>query len=225
MNKFHGSLPWFVGAFTCASVLAWLALPPTRQFSLRIPGTDRPVGETSVRDRKSNPVLQGRLVTGNAKPADMPGSWAGFRGPDRTATSSENTRLLRQWAESGPRKLWSVDVGEGYAGAAVWQGRVFVMDYDRERKEEALRCLSLADGRENQPMSLARPLASHLRSPAAPAIPDYFFDLLRMFRLRDDRFPGCAARIDVLAAAPARQESWHKRARQQTMLESRGVYS
>jgi outer membrane protein assembly factor BamB len=44
--------------------------------------------------------------------------------------------------------LWSVDVGEGYAGAAVSDGRVYVMDYDREKRQDALRCLSLGDGRE-----------------------------------------------------------------------------
>jgi outer membrane protein assembly factor BamB len=44
--------------------------------------------------------------------------------------------------------MWAVDVGEGYAGAAVRNGRVYVMDYDREKKQDALRCLSLDDGRE-----------------------------------------------------------------------------
>ena len=34
------------------------------------------------------------------------------------------------------------------AGAAVADGRVYVLDYDVENKADAMRCLSLADGRE-----------------------------------------------------------------------------
>jgi outer membrane protein assembly factor BamB len=44
--------------------------------------------------------------------------------------------------------LWSIEVGEGYAGPAVLDGRVYLMDYDREKRQDALRCLSLADGQE-----------------------------------------------------------------------------
>jgi outer membrane protein assembly factor BamB len=44
--------------------------------------------------------------------------------------------------------LWAVDCGEGYAGAAVREGRVYLMDYDAGNKQNALRCLSLADGGE-----------------------------------------------------------------------------
>ncbi|HWQ92931.1 MAG TPA: PQQ-binding-like beta-propeller repeat protein, partial [Clostridia bacterium] len=42
----------------------------------------------------------------------------------------------------------SLALGEGYAGAAVLNGRVYLMDYDQEKKQDALRCLSLADGQE-----------------------------------------------------------------------------
>jgi outer membrane protein assembly factor BamB len=44
--------------------------------------------------------------------------------------------------------VWATDVGEGYAGAAVSDGRVFVPDYDVRAKEESLRCFSLDSGKE-----------------------------------------------------------------------------
>jgi outer membrane protein assembly factor BamB len=44
--------------------------------------------------------------------------------------------------------LWAVNCGEGYAGPVVREGRVYLMDYDYDKKENALRCLSLADGGE-----------------------------------------------------------------------------
>jgi len=73
--------------------------------------------------------------------------WPQFRGPERNAISRE-TGLLRQWPEGGPKVLWSVDVAEGYSAAAIVAGRVYFHDYDRDREEWLVRCLSLADGSE-----------------------------------------------------------------------------
>jgi len=62
-----------------------------------------------------------------------------------TAASSQ---LSRDWKTNPPRELWSLDVGEGYAGVAIRAGHVYLLDYDRDAKQSALRCLSLADGKE-----------------------------------------------------------------------------
>ncbi len=124
----------------------WVLRGPEGPLALRLPGTDQaPTGGATA---KANPVLAGKLVSSDGKPADLPGAWPRFRGPDGNAISKETTPLLRTWDAAGPRKLWSLEVGEGFAGAAVLNGRVYLMDYDREHKQDALRCLSLADGRE-----------------------------------------------------------------------------
>ncbi len=73
--------------------------------------------------------------------------WPQFRGPDRTAISAE-TGLLHKWPDGGPKVLWTTEVCEGYAAAAVYGNRVYLNDYDRKAKEWLIRCLSLADGRE-----------------------------------------------------------------------------
>lgn len=73
--------------------------------------------------------------------------WPQFRGPDRTAISPE-TGLLREWPESGPEVLWSLEAGEGYASPAVRDGKVFFNDYDEKSSEWLVRCLSLANGKE-----------------------------------------------------------------------------
>ncbi|HEX72033.1 MAG TPA: hypothetical protein ENN65_01820, partial [Candidatus Hydrogenedentes bacterium] len=41
-----------------------------------------------------------------------------------------------------------MELGEGYAGPVVWNGRVYLLDYDEEERADAIRCLSLEDGRE-----------------------------------------------------------------------------
>ena len=76
------------------------------------------------------------------------GAWPRFRGENLDAINTENVPLARAWQGGRPTRLWSVELGEGYGGAAVHNGRVYVLDYDQDRKADVLRCLSLADGRE-----------------------------------------------------------------------------
>ena len=56
--------------------------------------------------------------------------------------------LAQSWPAEGPPVLWSVDVGEGYAGAAIDSGRVYLIDYDGANRADVIRCLSLDDGAE-----------------------------------------------------------------------------
>lgn len=139
-------MPGLVALVALAALFLWLARGPDGLLTLRLPGTDQAPGAGT--GARANPVLAGKLIPSDGKPADLPGAWPRFRGPDGDAISKETTPLLRTWEAPGPRQLWGIDVGEGFAGAVVLSGRVYVMDYDRERKQDALRCLSLADGRE-----------------------------------------------------------------------------
>jgi outer membrane protein assembly factor BamB len=79
-----------------------------------------------------------------AKSAD----WPCFRGERLDGMSNQSAPLARKWPKGGPPVMWSVDLGEGYAGASVLAGRVYVLDYDRQASTDALRCFSLADGKE-----------------------------------------------------------------------------
>jgi len=74
-------------------------------------------------------------------------NWPQFRGPNRDAVSRE-TGLLRAWPEAGPTVLWSTEACEGYSAPAIYDGRVYFNDYDRETKEWVVRCLALADGKQ-----------------------------------------------------------------------------
>lgn len=92
----------------------------------------------------------GELTTSDGKPSTLPGSWPGFRGSnlDAIATEALSGPLNLQWETHKPTVLWDIELGEGYAGAAVANGRVYVLDYDQSKKGDAIRCLSLDDGRE-----------------------------------------------------------------------------
>ena len=71
--------------------------------------------------------------------------WPRLGGPERSGVSPE-TGLARSWPAEGPRVLWSVGVGEGFAGAAAHRGEVFLLD--REQRRDVLRCWELNTGRE-----------------------------------------------------------------------------
>ncbi len=75
-------------------------------------------------------------------------SWPGFRGHDFTNILTEGPPLAESWPEEGPPVLWTVELGEGHSGAAVQDGKVYILDYDEEKEGDSLRCFSLADGKE-----------------------------------------------------------------------------
>jgi len=73
--------------------------------------------------------------------------WPQFRGSNRDNISTE-TGLLRSWPAGGPKVLWKIPVCEGYAGAAIKDGRVYLNDYNVGKKEHLVRCISIADGKD-----------------------------------------------------------------------------
>ena len=87
-------------------------------------------------------TMVGAFCLANGAQAD----WPQIGGPDRNGISSE-TGLAREWPEAGPRTLWSVPLGAGFAGAAIRDGEVYVLDRLEEGKD-VLRCFDLASGRE-----------------------------------------------------------------------------
>jgi outer membrane protein assembly factor BamB len=146
----------------------WLGGLPDGWVSLRIPFLDGDgAGDTSG----PSPLEKATLTMSGGTAADLPGAWPGFRGPNRDAISPEDTPLADVWAPGEPKAVWSVDTGEGHAGAAVLNGRVYLIDYDRAAKADALRCLSLADGKEiwkfSYPLSVKR---NHGMSRTIPAV-------------------------------------------------------
>ncbi len=72
--------------------------------------------------------------------------WPQFQGPDRNGMSSE-TGLARTWPADGPKKVWSIPLGAGFAGPAIRDGEVFILDRT-ESQQDVLRVLSLETGEE-----------------------------------------------------------------------------
>ena len=70
-----------------------------------------------------------------------PGRYGAGRRPFRS-------RVPFRWRRAeGPPRQWRIELGPGYGGAAILDGRVYVMDYI-EGVGDLLRCFDFADGRE-----------------------------------------------------------------------------
>jgi outer membrane protein assembly factor BamB len=92
--------------------------------------------------------LKGTLEKFDGKPAESQARWPRFRGGDFSNISTNSPPLAESWGEKGPPVLWTVTLTEGHSGAAVWDGSVYVSDYDEKREGDAIRCFSLQDGKE-----------------------------------------------------------------------------
>ncbi|SHK07001.1 PQQ-like domain-containing protein [Tangfeifania diversioriginum] len=72
--------------------------------------------------------------------------WPQFLGPDRNSKSPE-TGILRTWPEGGPEVLWTVDLGIGYGGPVVKDGKIYLLDREKD-KADIMRCFDLNTGEE-----------------------------------------------------------------------------
>lgn len=92
--------------------------------------------------------LRGTFEQFDGRPGGSSSAWPHFRGPDFSNIAPSSPSLAEQWPAAGPPVLWSVALSEGHSGPAVWNGCVYLMDYDEQREGDLLRCFSLTDGKE-----------------------------------------------------------------------------
>ncbi len=72
--------------------------------------------------------------------------WPQYLGPNRNSTSAQKG-ILQSWPENGPEVLWTVDVGIGFGGPVVKDGKIYLLDRD-DKVGDNLRCLDLNSGNE-----------------------------------------------------------------------------
>jgi len=141
-------LPIVAAAVGILSISLWVQTGH-RELRARVPGLDRPTGDVAVvAPEDLIAPVPGEPIAGDGQASTISGEWLGFRGNNHDAIATDATPLARSWLANGPPVLWSLELGEGYAGAAISGGRVFILDYDEEAEADTLLCLSLDDGRE-----------------------------------------------------------------------------
>jgi outer membrane protein assembly factor BamB len=122
----------------------WLAHDPVDDFVTTEPGLDNRGEGGVVADIDIGAVGEtfGSLET------DLGETWPRFRGEYFDNISRSNVPLIEEFPESGPKVMWTVSLGEGHAGAAIYKGIVYVMDYDEEQRADLLRAYALESGEQ-----------------------------------------------------------------------------
>ncbi len=162
-------IPASVAAAGAVLLNLWLRGGPGMDVDPRLPVVEQSALIEHV------PVFPPVFVAGAGKAANLPGAWPRFRGSNFDTISTETVPLAKTWDKTGPPALWSVEMGEGYAGAAILGGKVYVLDYDEDEQADTLRCLSLADGKEIWRLGYKVPLSSqHGISRTVPAVTEKF---------------------------------------------------
>jgi len=73
------------------------------------------------------------------------GDWPRFLGRMQIASVEAGEKISRSWPNGKPAELWTVDVGEGFGGAAIAAGKVFILDR-RGKAEDVFRVFDLKTG-------------------------------------------------------------------------------
>src|ERR1035437_9661084 len=123
----------------------WLNKDQPLNLVARVPGMDyRP----KMKARSDSVIIGEHFDTLASMDEIVEGDWPRFRGSDLDNISKDKTPLLESWDSSGPSIVWRNTLGEGYAGPAVHNGRVYLLDYNEKKKADMLRCFSLKSGLE-----------------------------------------------------------------------------
>ncbi len=138
-------LPAFI-LLGMSGIAWWLFHNPVSGFSESLPGMDNRKKGKAV---TTETIKIGEFFLAGKSIPEVPGTrWTHFRGADFDNINKENIPLLEKFGKTGPRILWKIPLGEGHAAPAVYDGMIYLLDYDENTKSDALRCLSLQSGEE-----------------------------------------------------------------------------
>ena len=124
-------------------VVFWKFYTPDSNIKIQDPGRDnRPEG--SARNL-AEVVIGEHFMRFDESSSTLKESWTTFRGSDY----KNIVRTNRKHDFSKDFSIqWSVETGEGYAGVAIYDGLVYVLDYDERLSSDMLRCFDLETGKE-----------------------------------------------------------------------------
>ncbi len=123
----------------------WLTANPTRSLTTSEPGMDnRLAGNLIIQEVEIGEIF---IDLGSSE-SYLEEKWPRFRGESLDNISKSSVKLIDTFKDTIPDILWSVELGEGHAGAAIYEGVVYILDYDEEERADLLRSFDLVSGEE-----------------------------------------------------------------------------
>jgi len=102
-------------------------------------------------------------------PCGQAADWPQWRGPQRTGVSRE-TGWSSRWPASGPKRLWTAQVGAGHSSVAVVGGRVYTMG--NVGNQDVVWCLQAATGKVIWKYAYPCPAGNYAGTRATPTVQD-----------------------------------------------------
>ena len=133
-----------LGVIGFVIIFWWLNHDPTHDFTISLAGADNRGEGDSVQTVKIGEIYR-QYATDYTELSE---TWPRFRGADFDNISKSPVKLIDKFGPDGPKIVWSVELGEGHSGAAIYKGLAYVLDYDEQKRADMLRCFSLTDGKE-----------------------------------------------------------------------------
>ena len=144
-QNFYKALPVLTLVVGVAALLFWIFYNPTRTFTPSEPGRD---GFAEAGAAEEDVVIGEHFERFATISNALEGTWPRFRGEFSDNIYKEDIPLTRTFNNQVPEILWEVELGEGHAGAAIYQGLVYVLDYDEDLRADMLRVFDLVSGQE-----------------------------------------------------------------------------
>jgi len=154
-------------------LIFWFFHNPVKQFSPNISGMDnRPDSTEEIIEIVK---IGEKFVQFAASQSLLNGKWSRFRGAELDNIVKDKTKLIDNFGNTPPKILWTVQLGEGHAAPAIFNGKVYLLDYIEDSKADALRCFSLETGEELwQRVYNVHVKRNHGMSRTIPAVTDSF---------------------------------------------------
>lgn len=134
----------FLTALVLAGLLIWFLMAnPTRDFMASEPGMDNR-GKGSALSEIINIGEFFKRFT--QKESNLKETWPRFRGSDFDNIYKTDRKLASKFDAGAGNILWSKELGEGHAGAAIYEGKVYLLDYNETERADVLNCFDLKTG-------------------------------------------------------------------------------
>jgi len=151
-------------------VVFWHVYTPSKDIVIQNPGADnRPEGM----ERTIDDVVIGEFFMRFAESTStLTGQWTTFRGSDFSNVAQTNSRF--DFSQDFP-VVWRISTGEGYAAPVIFNGMVYLLDYDERLTSDMLRVFDLETGEELWRRWYRMPLRrNHGFSRTVPAVNERF---------------------------------------------------
>jgi outer membrane protein assembly factor BamB len=145
--KYISHLPAIIFVGGLLAVAWWIIYNPWATLAPSLPGADGFAGTAAATEE--NIIIGAYFEERGSAPVTIGAeNWPGFRGEEFDNIYRNRMPLIDNFSQGGTDILWSVELGEGHAGPAIYEGLVYLLDYDEEQRADMLKVFSLETGEE-----------------------------------------------------------------------------